>query len=210
MGALEEILPDIRRAAKRVGREWSAVTTAEDVEQEIVLHLLTKDTAEKLADFDDAARGVTLYRIGTQIAAQERIDYDHFTGNYRYSTNDVRKILDLDALLKIRERTSAEEADLDEGMAMLRKRHARYAEVVVLRYRFKENVDRRVLHRAVDALAECMNSVHIGRRIAYVEGPGSRTAFTNDQAQRVSRGDYSGNGGGSRALNPEHMDRNEE
>lgn len=185
--ALAEILPDIQRVATRVGREWEAVTTAEDIEQEITLHLLEKRTAKRLAEFDPAARRETLYRIGTQLAVQERVDYDYFTGNFLYSTKDVRSILESGALTEGREKTRTERLDLDEGSRMLRGRNARYAGLVARRYlegeQFTSSTDRKDLTRAVDALTECMNSVNAGRSRGYDEGPGTREVLSNAQAQ---------------------------
>jgi DNA-directed RNA polymerase specialized sigma24 family protein len=183
MSALEDILPDIKRAAARAGRDWAAVTTADDVEQEMVVRLLEADYADRLAGFEPDARAATLGKIATQVANQERVDYDHFTGNFFYSTNDVRKVLD-DALSKIRERTVTEELDVDEGMSMLRERNPRYADTIERRFRFKEIIpDSKLLTRAVDALTECMNSVNSGRSRAHTEGPGTRRVVSNAVAQ---------------------------
>ena len=168
MGALEEILPDIKRAATRVGREWSAVTTVEDVEEEIVVRLLEADYADRLLGFDPDARGVTLYRIGTQIANQARIDYDHFTGNFFYSTRDVRQILERGALHEGREKTNTERLDLDEGSALLSARNPRFAALIGRRYLLgASGAEKRALSRAVDALTACMPPVNSSRSRAY-------------------------------------------
>ncbi|WP_439377871.1 hypothetical protein [Amycolatopsis lexingtonensis] len=188
MSALEEILPDIKRAAARVGREWSSITTAEDIEQEMLLHLLEKDTALRLAEFDHAARSVTLYRIGTQIASQERIDFDHFMGNFLYSTRDVRQILERGALHEEREKTHTERLDLDEGIAQLRERNPRYAELIGKRYLLGEVVpEKMALSRAVDALTEAMNNVNSSRARSYTDGPGSRQVVSNAEAANITR-----------------------
>ncbi|HVV11613.1 hypothetical protein [Amycolatopsis sp.] len=205
--ALAEILHDIQRAATRVGREWGAVTTVEDIEQEITLHLLDKRTVKRLAEFDPAARRETLYRIGTQLAVQERVDYDHFTGNFLYSTRDVREILGRGTLHEQRERTYTERLDLDEATALLRDKNPRYAELIWKRYVLEETVtEKMALSRAVDSLTDCMNQINAARRRGYDQGPGSRAVISNDQARQISRDDYAGNGSAKRALNPEYME----
>lgn len=182
--ALVSLLPEIRAASERVARDWSSVTTADDVEQEMALHLLEKKSATTLSEFDPPARRTALYRIGVQIAVQERIDYDHFTGNFCYSTKDVRGILESGALAEGREKTHTERLDLDEGSAMLRDRNPRYAELIAERYLYGYEVDdRKALTRAVDALTECMNSVNNGRSREYTDGPGTRKVISNAKAQ---------------------------
>src|SRR5690606_39471710 len=79
---------------------------------------------------EPGARADVLARIGTHIASRYRDDYDYFTGNFRYSTREVRKILERGALYEERTRTDTERLDLDEGVALLRKRNPRYAELI--------------------------------------------------------------------------------
>lgn len=193
--ALEQMLPEISKAADRIGREWAAVTTAEDIEQEIILHLLDKGTVEKLAGFDSGARYTTLVKIGTQLAAQERVDYDYFTGNFCYSTKEVRKLLEEGILTEERVSTNTERMDVDEGSQLLADRNERYAGLIAKRYFFGDKVDEaRALSRAVDALTDCMNRVHNNRIRQYEDGPGTRTVVSNSQAQRIISSQYSGHG----------------
>lgn len=196
--ALVQILPEIKRAAMKVGREWGAVTTPEDIEQSIVMHLLEKNTAVRLFEFDAPARRELLEKIGQQLAVQERVDYDYFTGNFRYSTREVRELLERGALYEERTRTRTERLDLDEGSELLRKRNARYAEVIADRYLLGNpasgSTARKDLTRAVDLLTDCMNQVHKNRERAYEEGPGTRTVLSNAQAMALTSNQYAGSG----------------
>lgn len=182
--ALTELLPEIRRAAEATARNWADVTTAEDLEQEISLALLEKEYADQISDADPSARSVVLRRIGEQIASQQRTDFDYFTGQFFYGTKDVRAALEGGALSGVREQTNTERLDVDEGMALLRGRHSRYADVITLRYMLREPVeDRKLLTRAVDALTECMNRVHENRRRDHADGLGTRRVVSNAVAR---------------------------
>lgn len=182
--SLTDLLPEIRRAAEATARNWADVISPDDLEQEITLALLEKQYADEVSEADPSARSVVLRRIGEQIASQYRTDYDHFTGQFFYGTKDVRAALEAGALSGVREQTNTERLDVDEGMALLRSRHSRYADVITLRYMLREPVeDRKLLTRAVDALAESMNRVHENRRGAYADGIGTRRVVSNAVAR---------------------------
>lgn len=181
--ALVKLLPEIQRAARKVSQDWWPIISEEDAAQEISLRLLEKKYAEKLLSFDAEARASTLEKIGNQIASDYRAGYDHFSGNFYYSTNDVREILKRGALLKQRKFTDTERMDLDEGCRNLRERNERYAQVIWRRYVEQEDMSdpssRKVLSRAVELLTDCMNNVHRNRELRHTEGIGTRRVMTN-------------------------------
>lgn len=195
--ALVKILPDIKRAAARTAREWEDVISADDAEQEIALTLLADTYAQQVAEMEPGARADVLAKIGTHIASRYRDDYDYFTGNFRYSTREVREILERGALYEERTRTDTERLDLDEGVALLRKRNPRYAELIGRRYLKGEELgetEARIARRAVDLLTNCMNNVHRNRRAGYIEGPGTRKVISRESAAWITKSQYEGNG----------------
>lgn len=101
--AITELYPEIQAAAKRVASEWSDVTEADDLANEIALQLMggKRPYVLTLREFDKSARTKTLQRIGTRLAAQERDDYDYFHGNFRYSLEEVRQLLRGGALFHV-------------------------------------------------------------------------------------------------------------
>lgn len=195
--ALVKILPDIKRAAARTAREWEGIISADDAEQEIALTLLADTYAQQVAEMEPGARADVLARIGMHIASRYRDDYDYFTGNFRYSTREVREILERGALYEERTRTDTERLDLDEGVALLRKRNPRYAELIGRRYLKGEELgetEARIVRRAVDLLTNCMNNVHRNRRAEYTEGPGTRKIISREDAAWVTKSQYEGDG----------------
>ena len=174
--ALLEILPDIERAARHVATEWSTVVEREDLEQEIVLHLLTKDYAAKVLEMEVPARRRVLFRIGTQIASQESVDLEYFSGNVTYTPSEVRKLLSDGSLVEEpsgdpldagAEAISVDRLDLRLSFEQLSDAHR---DLLVTRYvegrDYPSDTVRKATNRAVDALTQAMNRA---RRRAHEE-----------------------------------------
>lgn len=96
--ALVELLPEIRSASRSVAGRWSNTVSGEDLVQEISVILLRDRYAQRLLGMDLAARRYVLGKIAGRLAAQEATDYEHFSGNFTYSTDEVRTLLAKDAL----------------------------------------------------------------------------------------------------------------
>lgn len=91
--ALVELLPDIRSVARSVAGRWSNTVGGDDLVQDISVILLRDRYAERLLGMDLPARKYVLGKIAGRVAAQEATDYEHFSGNFTYSTNEVRDLL---------------------------------------------------------------------------------------------------------------------
>ena len=198
------IAEDVTRAAKASARKWSGVIDPEDMEQEMWLRIAeSTDYSEKLAEMDDAARTSVLNKMGSQIASGYRNDYEKFSGNYIYSTDEVRELLESGALGNLnggeltiavdhdesvdnqevaqrvvsRKETVTERIDLELGLKALAKRNSSYYAAIVNMHiygiRPVDDTARRTLNRAIDALTEEMNW-SFKRRFDEYEGPGKR------------------------------------
>jgi len=190
--ALLEILPDIKRAARQIELEWPDVATADDVEQDIVVRLLEDGYVVDARDLEPASRRRFLYKVAQQIASGERVDYEFFTGNFRYSAAEVRGHLENDALIDIEyedlgdesETFSVEQVDIRNAFRSLSKDHQ-----AVLFERFVygnyQGVSWQPITRAIDALTRELNRTY-KRAHSKHEGPGSRKAISNSQAQYIS------------------------
>lgn len=180
--ALIAIRENIERAAQKVAREWAGVIEPDDVVQEIALRLLEKNYATTVAELSEDEQYATLVKIGKQIASQYRSDYDHFSGNFIYSTNEVRALLGSGALEDQDTEYSPEYHDLREAYTRLPSRHAN---VLDRRFLFGEEVEYRAqVSRAIDALTAEMN--RNGRQEETHEGPGARKALSNAAAAALS------------------------
>lgn len=197
--ALVEVLPDITRAARHVSLEWADVLDAEDIRQEIVVRLLEDNYAETLRDMEDRPRRKTLFKIGVQIAAGERVDYEHFSGQYRYSTDEVRERLERGALDSVGEDRlgtiagdpavafSVEDVDVRHAFPSLTENHQD-----AIRYWLSKDrgpltaAERMTVTRAVDALTHELNRAFRRRAEAH-DGPGSRKAMSNARARVANK-----------------------
>src|SRR5262245_39788515 len=85
---------DIQKVARRASNDWPGVIEEEDLVQEIYLHILEAPGTERdLAGMGDNARYQTLNKIAQRITSRERDNVDRFSGNFRYSVDEVRALL---------------------------------------------------------------------------------------------------------------------
>ncbi|WP_158684429.1 hypothetical protein [Amycolatopsis orientalis] len=197
MRATNALVDEVKRAAARSARSWDGVAEADDIAQDMWLHLLEKGRVDAVAEMDDEVRPKVLGRIADQVAKQERADYEAFRGNFVYSTDEVRAILEdaasvldpesrsgswfvasggtenvADAADTPGSETHAEHMDLAAGLARLRDSNPRYADILTRHYVHGEEIGYRIeLTRARDALTREMNTV---RREAIADHDGPR------------------------------------
>lgn len=86
---------DLRKVARKVESDWPGVVEADDIVQEVCLHILERPgTQRDLSEMDPNSRYRTIHKIAQRIASQERDAYDVFSGKFRYSVDEVRKLLE--------------------------------------------------------------------------------------------------------------------
>jgi hypothetical protein len=213
---------EIKKAAQAVAYQWPGVVEADDLEQDISVKLL-ESTASlyKVLGFDDKGKINALIQIGHQIAAQERTDYEIFSGNFKYSVNEVKKLLTDRALHNespglgsnwsisdkfskggefedaVLNKSSAE-TDLKRGMKKLKATNSAYAEIIERRYLRDELIPkdeegaRTRLSRALTSLTTNMNRSYKQRHAARSDGPGTRKVVSSAGAKAISNTNYSG------------------
>lgn len=184
---------EIRSAGRITARRWDGVIEADDVEQEIWVRLLEADYLDRLAAMEKPARGAVLRRIGQQIAVQERDDYEVFSGQVYYGTDEVRDLLGRGLLARRRDdldpssETLTEWLDLHGATDTLRQANPAHACLLGSRYLLGEDVpDRKELTRAIDGLTREMNRSRRRWAESHGDGPGSRRAVPNGTAQAIT------------------------
>ena len=210
---------EVRKAAKTVAYKWPNVVNADDMEQDIFLNLLeSPESVRKLLDdFSGRARLNALISIGHKIASKERDDYDIFLGDFRYSVDEVKKILDNRALVdlyELDEETNlksswgayfsvsnefenkvvekvAIESDLRRAMESLASKNSRYAEVIQRRYGKEEVIpqDEPAEHKRLGrALTALTKEMNREyKRAKRTDGPGSRKPVSATAAHYKSK-----------------------
>lgn len=210
---------EIQKAAAKAERDWPGVAEAEEITQEVYIKILeSPGTVESLSYMDDDARYRTLHKIAQRIASRERVDLEHFTGNFRYSVNEVKQLLSSGALTEVagaigsswssEERVSEGDsvadsalatatavADLEAGLRHLARSNDRYSELIQRRYLGGESIsepsDSRALARALVSLTEKMNHAH---KRSHDNSRQMRKVVSNSAARAISSHDYSGDG----------------
>jgi hypothetical protein len=188
----ELLKPDVVTAAKTTARQWPGTIDEEDAEQEIwALLIEAPKSIDVLSQMERPNRVSTLTLYGHRVAARYRDDYELFSGNYLYSTDYVRRLLDADILVFSGDRpdklTFSEWVDITEAFAKVQQRNAGYADLIARVFiqgeKLQSGADRMQLTRAVDSLTKEMNRVHTSRVLNYTEGPGTRRVMSNTQAE---------------------------
>ena len=92
---LEDWSNEIAKVSKKAETEWPNVLPAEDIAQEVYLHILeSPKTLTDISDMDDVSRYRTLHKIAQRIVSKERNDYERFSGNFRFSVDEVKSLLE--------------------------------------------------------------------------------------------------------------------
>lgn len=106
-GAQAPVLPDewlraIKKVAKKAAYDWPGVSSADDIFQGVCLHILeSPGTQRDLHDMNQIDRYRSLHKYAQRIASQERHGYARFVGNFRYSVDEVRVMLESWATLGV-------------------------------------------------------------------------------------------------------------
>jgi hypothetical protein len=198
MNLIEEVMPDIRRAAKKVADKWPSITTQEDMVQTLTVHFLEAPGAlRKLAELTPGKRMGRLVGIGHDKASGERDALDVFTGQFSYSVDEVRKLLERGGLDGQVDGFNSAVADLEAAYGELQVKNAEYGKAIWDRYALgilpvRKSADARRLERSVDSLTVHMNRVSKSARYEYLNGGRKRSVLTNPSAISVDEHDYEG------------------
>lgn len=179
-----DLLADIDSAARIIAHEWPGIIDADDARQEIWVKLLgSASYIDDLTAMSATQRLRALALIGHQVAARYRSDYDRFSGNFLYSTREVRELLELDALRSQGDAFQADHLDVRNAYRELSSNHT---EILSQRYLNGQAVsDTKALTRAVDALTRAMNR-RVRERADVHDGPGSRRVMSNATSQALT------------------------
>ncbi|AOT25497.1 sigma-K factor [Mycobacterium phage BabyRay] len=219
MTSLNDLLPVIQRAARSVAHQWPGVVERDDIQQSIYVRLLESEgSLNKVLAMDSKAQYRAIVGIGHQIASQERTDYAHYKGSYRYSVAEVKGLLKSGALKGLEldpevQRPTDEDGggggggeskppvkdsvlDLRKALRALESRNQSYHDAIVKRYLLDELMEgqqeKDALKRGHTALTDEMNRTHRTDFVTRDDGPGTRQVRTNLQLINSSHADLTG------------------
>lgn len=183
----------VKKVARNVSYHWPGVVEPDDLEQLIWLFILERPSTQRhLGGLDEHSRYRALSKIGHELASKERASYDVFSGNFRYSVDEVKYVLSKGVLIE--DLTGWDEAvhDLMEGLEVLVTRSPQYVDAITSRYADMEypKGDAKVtLSRALTAVTDEMNKSNKRR---HADEPGMRKAVSNAAARAISSSQYEG------------------
>lgn len=180
----EDLETAVKREARLAESRWNNLISADDIEQEIWLFILENPSSQRfLATAEPAQVASALRTRADVICSRERIDYDHFTGNFHYTPMDVRELLrTLGEEYDVH--TADERADLQLGLEELEQYHPEFYELYVQIYlkgvKFERgSSNERRSFNAVDKLTELMNRKRGQRERDRTEGLGTKPKISS-------------------------------
>lgn len=178
----EKLVDAVQREARLAERRWNNIIEADDIEQEIWLWMIERPGVQRqLQNANPAEIAAVLKRSADQICSKERLDLDHFSGNYHYTPGEVRGLLEeVGAEYDVHEADS--KVDLQLGLDDLLQYHPNQFDVIERIYHHGEDFSstghlRKEKTRAVDKLTEIMNRKRGQRERDRTEGLGTRPSI---------------------------------
>jgi len=181
----DEFREKVDKAARSVAGSNNQVEW-EDVSQDMWVWMLENPKQyNNYTQLEDPFR--ELKKIAKQSIYKQNNANEYFTGNYTYTTGEVRGLLG-EYLFDVTLESVSEHVDLTEGLLLLRDLNKNQFNNIINKWvRGVEGNPGRT-NEAVTRLAQMMNQVNKAARYSY-EGPGSRKIVSNSQA--IARKDNS-------------------
>ena len=178
----DKVHPLVKKVARSTENRWNKMLEADDIEQELWLFIMESPSVQEYLRTRSDGEIVNALNIqADNICSKERLDYEHFTGNFLYNPADVRDLL---GRMTQEERVLDDERiDFEIALDALREDFPHYYDVVQSHYYMghphpdRASVDR--AQRAVDKLADLMNRKRSQRSAERTEGPGTRPKITS-------------------------------
>lgn len=184
-GPLHDLIGDqVVDAARRASAKWYGLLEAEEIESEIWVHILESPaTVKDLRDKDRTLVFDLLCRYADRICIAERDDYEHFTGNYRYSVNEA-KVLVEEFYLRDGEDLMVDLIDVDVAFVRLMEENQTHADALFRRYALGEKTTgdsqfNNALTRGLTHITDLMNRNFKDRVRDHHDGPGTRPRIPN-------------------------------
>lgn len=177
----DKVHPLVKKVARSTENRWNKMLDADDIEQDLWLFIMERPSVQEYLRTRSDGEIVNALNIqADSICSKERLDYEHFTGNFLYNPADVRDLL---GRMTQEERVLDDERiDFEIALDDLRKEYEHYYDAIYsqfyMGYEAGSAADRKRVERAVDKLADLMNRKRSQRSAERTEGPGTRPKIT--------------------------------
>lgn len=195
--------PIVQYESVAIAEDTSIVIDAEDIEQEMWLHLNEKWSY--YSGKEDGFVRVGIRKVGKTYCMEERYRYTHYSAQYVYTNEEVRQLFKSGFFEEAAWQDVPKKGDykltVDEGGVTVALWDIRAAydslskperEAIFRKYALDDQLDtteRKRLSRAVDAVTRYLNSKVVAAqesRHDYDNGPGARRAITNAHALAIT------------------------
>lgn len=172
----------IKKATRKASSNWYGLMEPEEIESEIWIEILESPaTRSDIENADSKDLEKILYNKAERICMGERDDYEHFTGNYRYSVNEAKALIE-GYLQRSGEELMVELLDAEIALERLSDSHPHYAEAIFKRYALgltpKEDKQfEDALRRGLTKFTDYMNRSFKDREREYRDGPGTKPSI---------------------------------
>lgn len=168
----------VQRAASTAAYKWHGLMEADDIEQELWVEILDSPaTAGKLEDSDEDLVTDLLARMADRICIKERDAYEHFSGQFRYSVNEAKTVVEA-FFLRSGEELMIDLVDVEVAFDRLSETNPNYADAIFRRYALGESQSAEPgashLKRGLLKLTDYMNRNFKDRAREHRDGPGTR------------------------------------
>lgn len=177
----DKVHPLVKKVARSTENRWNKMLDADDIEQDLWLFIMESPSVQDYLRTRSDGEIVNALNIqADNICSKERLDYEHFTGNFLYNPADVRDLL---GRMTQEERVLDDERiDFEIALDDLREEYQHYYEEIMSFYWMghspADKAAERRKDRAVDKLADLMNRKRSQRSAERTEGPGTRPKIT--------------------------------
>lgn len=168
----------IKKATRKASSNWYGLMEPEEIESEIWIEILESPaTRSDIENADPKDLEKILYNKAERICMGERDDYEHFTGNYRYSVNEAKALIE-GYFHRSGEELMVELLDAEIAFERLSESHPHYAEIIFKRYALGEvpeiMADKMYYNKGMTKLTDYMNRSFKDREREYRDGPGTK------------------------------------
>lgn len=188
--------------ARKIAYEYPGID-AEDIRQEILLHVMEKKTTYETADYPDGQLRANFRKTAVSYAGRERYAYIYHSAEYVYTSPEVRQLFERAFFQpEMWEKAPTKDVgvsvaaggvvvalwDLDRAYGLL---PVLDSQVIAKRYELGETLtsaETMRLSRAIDKIVRTLNNGVVKRQQESKghAGPGSRSAMSNARAQYES------------------------
>lgn len=177
----DKVHPLVKKVARSTENRWNKMLDADDIEQDLWLFIMERPSVQEYLRTRSDGEIVNALKIqADNICSKERLDYEHFTGNFLYNPADVRDLL---GRMTQEERVLDDERiDFEIALEALRKEYEHYYDSIYshyyMGYEYEDRAEKERTYRAIDKLADLMNRKRSQRSAERTEGPGTRPKIT--------------------------------